>query len=127
MYFGNWKFWNFRFFPFVLLFIHRVLSTTVYTLVCLSQEEVLVKVPEQGAATQHRQYLPSTHTHSTALHLALPLVHILRLYSLAVNLKLSSYLFIFFKKKKKIVYISPLFTSTELEFPGQGEAQLLDL
>lgn len=56
-------------------------------LVCLSQEEVLVKVPEQGAATQHGQYLPSTHTCGTALHLALPGVHIFRFYSLAVKLK----------------------------------------
>lgn len=63
-----------------------------------SQEEVLVKFPEQGAATQHRQYLPSTHTHGTALHLALPVVQIFRLYSLSVKLEIGSFSFILLKK-----------------------------
>lgn len=74
-----------------------------------SQEEVLVKFPEQGAATQHRQYLPSTHTHGTALHLALPVVQIFRLYSLSMKLEIGSFSFILLKKNLCIflLYLLP--------------------
>jgi len=109
-----WIFWKIlRFFPlvFVLLFLHQVLHIIAYTLAWLLGEEVLRKVPRTGGC-HTALAVPSWHTHPRhrSAFGFLPVVHIFRLYSLAVKLETGCFHVFYFLKG---LWPSPLYLPSQ--------------